>query len=508
MIKTTTMITNYRQHFHCVVMICAVLSGKMLCAAELEKDAITVGTQKQLFVDNRFIASSRGVTLTMNEPRRDGQVLIKCDQPWEQGASIGVYSSVMKDNGKVRLWYDLIRPTGPGPYDHERRVAYAESKNGIEFVKPIQNLHEVDGSKANNIVLPGVIGGCSVWIDENAPLEHRYKTQAKVYPSGQLHMHSSPDGLNWKFFQRLEPGPGGWDTQSIVFWDYGISRYVLFTRRWVRHEPRQTSYRTVRRLESTDFKHWENETVVFQADEIDLASQETQNGQPPVDYYGADVFEYEGVKIMLAEAYWHWQSREPLKGLGPSGFDVRLAASRDGKQFQRIGKRKAFMAMGPSGRFDSRYVWALPHPIQMDDELWIYYVGSNRDHDGNIDPAANGQHLSGIGRAILRLDGFVSADADYKGGQITTPPISFEGNRLELNVDASGGGSVLVEVLDRSGSPLPGFTKQDATAVNKNSVRAQVNWGSRNDVSSLSGKPIRLRFHLKNCKLYAFQFRR
>ncbi len=419
------MTTNNLQHLYCAVTIWAVLSGRLLCAAETEEDVIPVGTQKQLFVDHHLIESSRGVTLTMNEPRCDGKVLIKCDQPWEQGASIGVYSSVMKEDGKIRLWYDLIRPTGSGPYDHERRVAYAESKNGIDFVKPILNLHEVDGSKANNIVLPGVIGGCSVWIDENAPPEHRYKTQAKVYPSGQLHMHSSPDGLNWKFFQRLEPGPGGWDTQSIVFWDSRISRYVLFTRRWVRREPRQTSYRTVRRLESVDFKHWENETVAFQADEIDLNTQKTPTGQPPVDYYGADVFEYEGIKIMLAQAYWHWQPREPLEGLGPSGFDVRLAASRDGKQFQRIGNRKAFMAMGPSGRFDSRYVWALPHPVQMGDELWIYYVGSNRDHNGNIDPAANGQHLSGISRAVLRLDGFISAEADYTGGPNDHPADNF-----------------------------------------------------------------------------------
>ncbi len=134
------MTTKCRQHLQCVLLICAVLGGKLLCGAETEDDAITIGTQKQLFVDNRLIASSQGVTLTMNEPRRDGQVLIKCDQPWEQGASIAVYSSVLKDNGKVRLWYDIIRPTGPGPYDHERRVAYAESKNGIDFVKPIQKL--------------------------------------------------------------------------------------------------------------------------------------------------------------------------------------------------------------------------------------------------------------------------------------------------------------------------------------------------------------------------------
>ena len=61
-------------------------------------------------------------------------------------------------------------------------------------------------------------------------------------------------------------------------------------------------------------------------------------------------------------------------------------------------------------------VWAMPHPVRMGDEIWIYYSGANRDHDGLIDPEAEG-HLSGIGRAVLRLDGFVSADAGYGGAR-------------------------------------------------------------------------------------------
>ena len=134
------------------------------------------------------------------------------------------------------------------------------------------------------------------------------------------------------------------------------------------------------------------------------------------------------------------------------------------------------MAMGPDGRFDSRYVWAMPHPVRMGDELWIYYVGSNRDHDGVIDVAADGEHLTGIGRAVLRLDGFVSADADYRGGQITTPLIQFSGRRLELNVETSGGGAVLVELLDVENKPISGFAKSDAVAVNGNSVRMPVRW--------------------------------
>ncbi len=167
---------------------------------------------------------------------------------------------------------------------------------------------------------------------------------------------------------------------------------------------------------------------------------------------------------------------------------MRLAVSRDGVKFRRAGGRKPFMPMGPAGRFDSRFIWAMPDPVRMGDELWIYYVGSNRDHDRYIDTATDGKHLTGISRAVLRLDGFVSADAEYAGGEITTPLIKFSGKRLELNLETSGGGSVIVELLDEKGETLPGFSKEDATPVNGNSVRTPVHWKENSDVGPLAGK--------------------
>ena len=92
----------------------------------------------------------------------------------------------------------------------------------------------------------------------------------------------------------------------------------------------------------------------------------------------------------------------------------------------------------------------------MEQLLGVTPSGLNKDHDGLVDPAAGG-YLSGIGRAVMRLDGFVSAEAEYGGGEIVTPIIRFSGERLELNVDTGGGGSVLVELQDAYGRPISGF---------------------------------------------------
>ncbi|GIS63075.1 MAG: hypothetical protein CM1200mP2_53000 [Planctomycetaceae bacterium] len=78
---------------------------------------------------------------------------------------------------------------------------------------------------------------------------------------------------------------------------------------------------------------------------------------------------------------------------------------------------------------------------------------------------------------------------------------------MELNVDSGGGGVVMVELLDEQGHPIPGFTVKEATPLCCNSVRKTVTWGQNGDVSRLASRPVKIRFRMRDCKLYAFQFR-
>ena len=508
---------------------------------------ITIGSSKQLFADEHFIASAEGVELVMNSPYQAHEPVVTADAPWENPSdtSLGIYSTVLKEeDGRIRLWYHLRRANTKSKLSLDQAyIGYAESTDGVHFEKPELNLFEEGGSTTNNVVLPSKLGGSSVWIDPNEPAEECYKNQTKVYNpdvSMQFHMHCSPDGIHWKFLRRIQLDlGGGWDSRNIVFWDPAIGRYVLYTRNWFaqRHGTADgnINYRTVRRLESDDLIHFDHQRIVMWPDDVDMATYETDvplladapekpYGRVPMDYYGATVFKYpdsKGLYVMLANANWYWFNRDPVvttirddldvvreetqQIYGPSRFDVRLSTSRDGVHFQRCGGRRPFLSPGPEGSFSSRMVWAMPHPIHMGDEVWIYYSGTNRDHDGLIDPEAD-RHLSGIGRAILRLDGFMSADAGYAGGEIISPIVRFEGNQLRLNVDTGGGGAVRVELQDAYGRPISGFAEADASYICGNSVRMPVRWGKIQDVSALSGKPVRIRFVMRDCKLYAFQF--
>ncbi len=114
--------------------------------------------------------------------------------------------------------------------------------------------------------------------------------------------------------------------------------------------------------------------------------------------------------------------------------------------------------------------------------------------------------MTGISLAKLRLDGFVSADADYPGGEITTGLIRFGSSRMDVNLDTGGGGSLQIEILDESGKPIKGFTQSESELLVGNSVKMPVTWKNKDGVSELAGKSVRLRFLMSDCKLYSFQF--
>lgn len=500
-----------------------------------------IGDRKQLFLDHTLAEKTEGVSLRMNTPAMTGDLVVSRDQPWEklEGARIGHCSSVIREDGRFRLWYDSsygqhgVWATG----EKYRSMAYAESDDGINFSKPLFDMNPRQGYEKTNILIAESRGG-DVWIDPQAPPERKYRHQCKfafVVPGAKLEFFASPDGIRWSKTHTVDIGEC--DTANLAFWDDRWGRYVLYTRKWIRDDENvNLRYRQLRRFESDDLENWEDETVVWAADDTDLAKFTTHTGQPCMDYYGATVFKYPDAGdfyVIMAPAFWHWRQRpegerwghsgdprdksEKTERLGPSTMDVRLGFSRDGKNFHRAVDRTPFMRQGPEGRFDSKFVWPLPNPVPVGDELWIYYNGGNKDHDGVVDPAASG-HLSGISRAVLRLDGFVSADADYSGGTLETPLLRFQGSSLLLNVDTSGGGFVKTEILDEKGRPVEGFSREDAYPLNGNSVRMPVLWGTGSggmdtgkaaasggggaaadlggDVSRLAGKPLRLRFHM------------
>jgi hypothetical protein len=526
------------------ILLILLFAGLLHAQAPLE-----VGSQKQLFIDYKFIESSEGIELVVQEPYQTREKLVVADQPWEQDAALGSYSTVVQEGDKIRLWYD-IRAGAPLPGQKNPRflgLAYAESRDGLHFTKPILNQIERNGSRRNNLVLPPdpeqlVIGGGSVWRDDNpdCPADARYKSWIKIYPRqpgihGPNRVFTSPDGIYWKLDEREVTGLRAADTQPSWFWESRIQRYIGYSREWIR-EKSGFGFRAASYNESDDLFNWDSMALVLEPDERDYAAAPAmrldlrrlevrgENIMPqrpvttaaatggddqvltpvaPLDFYGPGIFPYEGVYLALIPVFYHWKGS--ANDAWPNTSDIQLAVSRDARHFIRPGKRQSFLRPGPDGSWDSKWIYPVLRPIRMGDELWIYYFGTNHDHAGRVDPLAAAEQTA-ISRAILRLDGFIAAVADYTGGVLLTPVIRFSGSQLELNLDTGAGGFARVAILDEAGKPVPGFGFHDSDELNGNRVNLPVTWNGNADLSVLAGKPIRLHIRMRSAKLYAFQF--
>ena len=142
-------------------------------------------------------------------------------------------------------------------------------------------------------------------------------------------------------------------------------------------------------------------------------------------------------------------------------------------------------------------------------QIVLYYTGLAFGHEpegSRSDGAGKNVYRVGIGRATLRLDGFVSLRAGEEESVVTTKPLAFQGKELVVNASCPKG-SLAVEILDAEGKPIAGFEGKNADPFSGDSIRHTVTWKKNSDVSSLAGKTVKLRFRLTNGDLYSFVMR-
>jgi len=81
-------------------------------------------------------------------------------------------------------------------------------------------------------------------------------------------------------------------------------------------------------------------------------------------------------------------------------------------------------------------------------------------------------------------DGFVSLQAGYAGGTMTTKPFIFTGAELSLNMATSAAGSVRIELRDVVGRPVPGRSLADVDEMVGDAIEQRVTWKGDGDVSA------------------------
>jgi hypothetical protein len=83
----------------------------------------------------------------------------------------------------------------------------------------------------------------------------------------------------------------------------------------------------------------------------------------------------------------------------------------------------------------------------------------------------------------------------------------FKGKKLLLNFSTSAPGYIKIEIRNARGTPIPGYSLNDAEELIGNYIEHPASWRSGTDINGLSNQPIRLHFLMKDANLYSIQFK-
>ena len=438
---------------------------------------IDTGGYRQLFIRDDLIESIKGLTRVVNQPRKyHANPVLTYDKPWE-GNCVITWGSVLYDSREklFRIWYEVYRR----PKDDKKDIilCYAASKDGIHWEKPSLGLVDYKGSKDNNIVFEppgGTLDSPTVIEDPRDPdPERRFKLFFHTggrSPRG-IYMACSPDGIHWNLEEDVKVKAGD---RNTAYYDDLISKYRVVTRIPGR------GIRTCGLWESDDCRRWEFVKEILAPDEDD---------PPGTQLYGMVAFCYEGIHLGYVEPFFVPERK----------LNAQLIYSIDGYNWMRACDRKTFLDWGPEGSWDSAWVFPSHNPpIRIGDELFIFYQGRKTLH------WSRGPYwvIGSIGLSFLRPDGFVSLDAIYDEGTVTTSPLLLRGDELHVNAEARPG-YVTAEILGSEGEVVPGFEKKSCTPMCcTDSLDYVLSFGR--SLRQIDEEAVKVRFYLRGAKLYSF----
>ncbi len=464
---------------------------------------VSIENQRQLFTDDVLIDNMQNLSLKLHEPI-PREICFYFDRPWE--GIVSFCPIVLKEGNRYRMWYramdEVPDESGKMTSTHSF-TAYAESADGIQWLKPNLGLYEFNGSTENNICVnnPNIHGG-SVFRDGNpsAPEDQRYKIIGGG-PEKLAHIYGavSPDGIHWTpipdplvIADEQDPQL---DTHPSAFWDSFRKKYVLYHRGWYPdHEitgwatdegASKKRIRAIRFCTSDDFLHWSEWQYIDINEKPWTEHLYTNSAQI---YYRAPVYLMFPKRFMPQRKFFpDW----PVKGLS----DVLFLASRDGVHFPKRFPQ-AFLRPGlDSNNWHDRTVYIARDVVPTaPGEMSLYILQNYRTPNVHIR------------RFTLREDGFVSVNNACPAGTLLTKPFAFSGSELEINYSTSAAGHIKIELLHADGTAVPGFEMDHCKIIFGDQISRLVKWEDHPDLAALQNRPVRLRFELLDADLFSFKF--
>ncbi len=502
----------------------AVVGPKLLFPGNASPaGVIELGNRKHVFLDDVLLAERSNIRFVVHPPRIAGRVF----------DGRGWISVAQAESGLIHLY-----TTGPADC-----LLVWTSKDGVHFEAPDLGRGEYHGCRNVVTTDPASVG--SILVDPNAAPDERWKFVTGLRGRGGVTVYTSSDGFNFKRSETLAL-PFWTGSGVTVFYDDQRQTYVVHNRSDFYRTPGGKTLRGQVLTEVPDLMQpWpfqpitsEYRAEVARRIRIDDSLDPTwlDNGplapggftleyplgfgpDPDLDPTGTDCYNSRAIKYPWAPdayvafplMYFHYDGEGPAqrdvlgseeRGMGSGIVETQLAVSRDGLSWKRM-PRPAYVAPGTVDGYPMIRPYTGFGMVRHGDEIWQYCAAFPTYHS----PFRKSSLPETIFRLVQRLDGFVSADAEYTGGGFTTRLLRFAGNRLVLNLDTGATGFAQVGFVDEHDQPITGFTTDDCVYLNGSGVAQEVEWlGRGKDVSALAGKTVRLVFRMRGSSLYALQF--
>jgi hypothetical protein len=437
------------------------------------------------------------------------------------------YGSIIRVGAKYRMWYCAISDTTAiGSVSTSARIAYAESDDGIHWRKPELGLTAFKGNTRNNLVgMPANLDFsrieplvCFVLYEPEEPERSRQYKMAvygRYYDSADpkqlshganvpsaIYPFFSADGLNW---QLAVPQPKGkWFDETETpfrlhnnFEMGGLYKFDgLYYVAGQEHSPDITmpdgtpTRRAMVTHWSGDFVQWSQErSFSFQRYGYRSPRQSLEEAHEPAGIWNR------GNVLLGLYGLWHGASVTSERRM-----DLGFLISNDGVHFREPIPDHVFIRAGADGAWDQRGLIHGQGYEQVGHQTYIYY--------GSWDPSNSGMGQCAVGVATMRRDGFGYLSTREKGdGQLTTKPLAnLRPVLLSLNAEGLSREAFLrVELIDKMGKPIEGYSGPDAALVRDSGLNVKVSWSGRPKIEC-SNTTIRLRLKLSGPQAQQIKF--
>jgi hypothetical protein len=256
--------------------------------------------------------------------------------------------------------------------------------------------------------------------------------------------------------------------------------------------------RTCSLTTSRDFQTWTTPMLTIEPDAIDDL---WVNGRDQAtEFYGWTGFRYGSQHLGFLTVFRVTgliREHPPGQSAWDGPINVQLIHSRDGTTWHRTAERIPVVSNGPH-EYDAGTILDIANnPIEVGDELWLYYTAISTTHGGPRPP----KRVT-IALATWKRDRLVSLKAGWAEGIVQTETMTAQPGKLIVNADASEG-TLIVEVLDVNGEPVPGFTASDCRKISTDSLEHRVVWAGGESLAP--GEPFALRFRFHHANLYSYR---